>query len=76
MAMAVQEGQFFQHILDELGYPASLRVPSDSSTARAVVARRGVGRMKHLAVRELWLQEQLRDGKLKVERVKTEDNAD
>eukprot|EP00972_Heterocapsa_arctica_P029107 4281643-Heterocapsa_arctica.AAC.1 len=30
--------------------------------------------MKHLAVRELWLQDQLRDGKLTVERVKSEDN--
>eukprot|EP00972_Heterocapsa_arctica_P003660 545606-Heterocapsa_arctica.AAC.1 len=30
--------------------------------------------MKHLAVREPWLQDQLRDGWLTVERVNSEDN--
>eukprot|EP00972_Heterocapsa_arctica_P005303 784980-Heterocapsa_arctica.AAC.1 len=34
------------------------------------MARRGVGRLKHLQVRQLWLQDQ-RDGRLTVERVGT-----
>eukprot|EP00972_Heterocapsa_arctica_P113435 16437112-Heterocapsa_arctica.AAC.1 len=66
MSVAVQEGQFAQHVLEELGEAPGLVVHTDSSAARAIVARRGVGRIKHLAVRELWLQDQLRDGKLSV----------
>eukprot|EP00972_Heterocapsa_arctica_P004560 678214-Heterocapsa_arctica.AAC.1 len=64
MTTAVQEGQFVKHVLDELGQATSLRVYSDSSAARAVIARRGVGRMKHLVVPDLWLQDQLRNGQI------------
>eukprot|EP00972_Heterocapsa_arctica_P046577 6874774-Heterocapsa_arctica.AAC.1 len=74
MTTAVQEGQIVKHVLDELGQATSLKVYSDSSAARAVVARRGVGRIKHLAVRDIWLQDQLRDGQIEVKHVGTQDN--
>eukprot|EP00972_Heterocapsa_arctica_P020903 3079568-Heterocapsa_arctica.AAC.1 len=74
MTTAVQEGQFVQHILDELGQTTRLQIYSDSSAARSVVARMGVGRMKHLAVRDLWLQDQMRDGKIEVKSVPTKEN--
>ena len=61
MGMAVQEGQFIQHILEEMGMPSELKLHSGSSAARAVVPRRGIGRMRHLAVRQLWLQDELRE---------------
>jgi hypothetical protein len=51
-----------------------IHVYSDSSAARAVVARRGCGRMKHLQVRDLWLQDQLRDGRIEVRCVGTDVN--
>ena len=74
MGMAVQEGKFIQNILEELGMPSELKVHSDSSAARATVARRGVGRMRHLAARHLWLQDELREGKLHVMKVTSEQN--
>jgi hypothetical protein len=74
MTTGVQEGQFARHLLDELGVKAAVTVYSDSSAARAVVTRRGVGRMKHLAVRDLWLQDQLRDGQISVKCVGSEIN--
>ena len=51
MGMAVQEGQFIQHILEEMGMLSELKLHSDSSAARAVVARRAIGRMRHLVAR-------------------------
>eukprot|EP00972_Heterocapsa_arctica_P062715 9249858-Heterocapsa_arctica.AAC.1 len=48
MGVAVQEGQFLQHVLDELGRHAPLTFFSDSSAARAIIARRDVGRLKHV----------------------------
>eukprot|EP00972_Heterocapsa_arctica_P093703 13822580-Heterocapsa_arctica.AAC.1 len=54
MTTGVQEGQFARHLLAELSVNAKVTVFSDSSAARAVVARRGVGKMKHLAVRDIW----------------------
>ena len=74
MGMAVQEGQFIQQILEEMGMPSELKLHSDSSAARAVVARRGVGRMRHLAARQLWLQDELREGRLEVMKVPSNDN--
>ena len=66
--------QFIQHILEEMGMPSELKLHSDSSAARAVVARRGVGRIRHLAARQLWLQDELREGRLKVTKVPSNDN--
>ena len=74
MTMAVQEGQFLQHLLAELNMETKIHVYSDSSAARAIVARRGCGRMKHLQVRDLWLQDQLRDGRIQVRCVDTDVN--
>ena len=74
MGMAVQEGQFIQHILAEMGMPSELKLHSDSSAARAVVARHGVGRIRHLAARQLWLQDELCEGRLEVMKVPGNDN--
>eukprot|EP00972_Heterocapsa_arctica_P038828 5721679-Heterocapsa_arctica.AAC.1 len=46
-----------------------LRIHSDSSAARAIVARHGVGRLKHLAIRQLWLQDELRKGRINIEKI-------
>ena len=62
VSTATSEGLFVVHILSEIGIIASLRIMSDSSAARAVVQRRGPGRMKHLQIRHLWLQEGFRRG--------------
>ena len=42
----------------------------DSEAAESFVGRRGLGRMRHIEVRDLWLQEEVRNGKVKVEMVK------
>eukprot|EP00972_Heterocapsa_arctica_P014880 2191634-Heterocapsa_arctica.AAC.1 len=43
------------------GEKVPLRIHSDSSAARAIVAHHGFGRLKHLAIRQLWLQDELRE---------------
>ena len=63
-----------QHLLQELKLDCPLRLYSDSSAARAIVAKRGVGRLKHLAVKDLWLQDELRAGRIIVRQVGTASN--
>jgi hypothetical protein len=61
-----------QAILCEMGLLPSvslLRVSTDSSVAKSFVATRGVGKMRHLEVKLLWLQEQVRNRRLKVLKV-------
>ena len=46
-----------------------LRVCTDSSVAKSFVATRGVGKMRHIEVKLLWLQEQVQRQRLKVGKV-------
>jgi hypothetical protein len=55
--------------MDLLPSLSVLRVCTDSSVAKSFVATRGVGKMRHLEVKLLWLQEQVRKQRLKVGKV-------
>ena len=46
----------------------------DSSAAKSFVSRRGLGRMRHIEVRDLWLQAEVAAGKVKVIKVKGDEN--
>jgi hypothetical protein len=74
ISAATSEGLYLVHLLGEVGVNASLRLRSDSSAARLVVARRGPGRMKHMEIRHLWLQEGFRRGAFELGIVKTDEN--
>jgi len=47
---------------------------SDSSAALAFASRRGLGTMRHIETRYLWLQERVAKGHLRVHKVHTDDN--
>ena len=41
----------------------------DSSAAKSFINRRGLGKMRHIEIRDLWLQKEAREGKLEVSKV-------
>jgi hypothetical protein len=43
-----------------------IHVGIDSSAAKSFVCRRGLGKMRHLEIRDLWLQKEVAEGKVKV----------
>ena len=47
---------------------------TDSSAAIGTASRRGNGKMRHVRVGMLWIQEQVEDGSLDVKKVKGENN--
>ena len=51
-----------------------LKLGTDSSAAKSFVCRRGLGRMRHLEIRDLWLQKEIADGKLEVFKVPGDSN--
>ena len=51
-----------------------VKLGTDSSAAKSFVSRRGLGRMRHLEIRDLWLQQQVRDGLVEVSKVPGERN--
>ena len=68
------EAKLVQSVLQELGVQATVRVESDSSSAVMVTARRGLGRLRHVRVRQLWLQEETRAGRIVVDDISGESN--
>ena len=47
---------------------------TDSAAAKNFVNRRGLGRMRHLEIRNLWLQKEVAEGKVEVFKVAGEEN--
>jgi DNA-directed RNA polymerase subunit M/transcription elongation factor TFIIS len=68
------EAKFAQSVLSEMGKSYVIKMQSDSSSAIATTAKRGLGRLRHLAVKELWLQDEVRSGKVVIEYLPTEIN--
>ena len=65
-------GQGMQTVMTEMGLspqPKMIRISTDSSVAKLFVATRGLGKMRHLEVKFLWLQEIVQMGKVRVEKV-------
>jgi hypothetical protein len=60
------EGLAMKSILSDLGEECSLRICLDSSAAIGICRRTGVGKIRHLDTRLLWIQELVRDGRLEV----------
>ena len=66
---AAAEGFGMQSIMHDLGWKMRIRLWVDSSTAKSIASRIGLGRVRHLEVKFLWLQEVVRDKRLEVKKV-------
>jgi len=64
-------------LANELGFTKLanvVKLGTDSSAAKSFVSRRGLGKMRHLEIRDLWLQQQVREGLVEVSKVPGERN--
>ena len=77
MAEGAQRGKWAVTVARELGVHlggGGLVLKTDSEAAKSFVSRRGLSRMRHIEVRELWLQEEVRKGNVIVKRVAGAEN--
>jgi len=58
----------------DIGEDATLELLTDSSAARGMAMRQGVGKVRHLAVRYLWVQAYVKKGLFTVRKERGEDN--
>ena len=63
-----------QAIARDLGLHWSLLVRTDAAAAIGVCRRRGLGKIRHLATSDLWIQERLRTGDFVLEKVDGHNN--
>ena len=68
------EGLGLQSIGLDLGLELALRVHTDSTAAQGICNRSGIGKVRHLAVSQLWVQERLRDKSFGLYKVRGELN--
>jgi hypothetical protein len=66
LSLAVNESRLAQSLLRELGFEVIPRLYCDSTAAVALTARTGPGRIKHIDIRHLALQQQRLEGELEV----------
>ena len=72
---AVSKGLFVQSILkDILNEEIPIRVWTDSSSALGIISRRGLGKIDHVGIEYLWLQEAIRERDIHMEKEASADN--
>ena len=74
LVKALAEGLGLVSLARDLGFEFKLRLWVDSNTAKAIVSRHGLGKVRHLEVRYLWAQEALRAKKFEVRKISGETN--
>ena len=62
---STSEGLGMQAIMVEFGIPVTLTVKSDAVAAIGIVKRQGLGRVRHLAVGDLWVQQRSKKGEVR-----------
>ncbi len=72
MIEAVLRAKGLRNLAVEVGFTDLeniVHIGTDSSAAKSFVGRQGLGKMKHLEIRDLWLQKEVNEGKVVVHKV-------
>ena len=62
-------GLGFQALCRDLGFNFGLELKSDATAAIGIARRRGLGRVRHISVADLWIQERLKTGDFKLSKI-------
>ena len=62
-------GLGYQSLLQDVGVSVPLRVWADSTASIGICSRRGLGKLRHIATRYLWIQDRVRDKSFELRKV-------
>jgi len=62
----ITQGLGLQSIAKDLGFDVKVRVHSDATAALGICRRRGLGKIRHLDVADLWAQDKVRSGAIEL----------
>jgi hypothetical protein len=74
MAEGACRGLGFKTMLSEMSVEVELAISTNSSAAKAFASTRGLGRVRHLEVKDLWLQALVRDGRVSLAKMRGDRN--
>ena len=75
MSIGAAEALGLRELLTDIGLPTTVRLRCDSTAAMGTASRQGLGRMKHVQVRDLALQQWIADGRLTLQKIASSGNA-
>ena len=61
-------------MLEDLGVKWKFRINTDASAAKVITARKGAGKIRHIEVSQLWIQDHVRRGEICIRKVDTKEN--
>ena len=53
----------------EMGIDLRVRVSTDASAAKGIASRRGLGKIRHVEIHQLWVQDKVASGDIEVRKV-------
>ena len=68
------QGLGSRSMFGDLGVAVSLRVMTDASAATGIAVRKGLGKVRHIDVSQLWIQDAVARGELQLTKVSTKEN--
>jgi len=74
LVRAASEALGMKSIMHDLGWDCKIRLLVDSSAAKSIASRTGLGKLRHLEIKFLWLQECVRMGKVVLSKVRGDIN--
>ena len=71
---ACAEGLGIQALLKDLGISVKISISSDASAAIGIASRQGLGRLRHIATADLWVQQRLKHKEFELGKVNGSEN--
>ena len=66
---AASEALGLQIALKDFGIDIEINMEIDAKATIGIVSRQGLGRLKHVEVHDLWIQEAIKRGRLKIQKI-------
>ena len=74
LVKGVSQGLGVKAMLKEAGVEAGVVVKTDASAAKGIASRRGMGKVRHIEVNQLWVQDMVARGIVKISKIATTEN--
>ena len=69
------EGLGMAAVLKDFGREVRVEIHSDATGAIGIAGRQGLGKIRHIAVADLWVQQRVKTGELKTFKVPGDENS-
>ena len=74
LSMGSSIGLGLKSMLRDFGIEVAIKVNTDASAAKGIANRKGLGKVRHIVVNQLWIQDRIAKGDLTINKVNGKEN--